>query len=424
VITGRVTDADGQPASRIQVNASILRPGAEPAQVGGAQTDDLGQFRVFGLAPGDYIVMANPSMGFQMRPPTEADPEPMGFAPTYAPGTPRRAEAMRLRVGRGTEASVDIRLTETRVYSISGTVMNSKGESGPTMNVMLIRTEGSGTSSFGAPLSPAGTFTMRNVPPGEYEVIARYNQPRQPGEAPGPALNQEFASTRVEVATSDIDGIALVTKPGATVTGEIVLEDPLPQSGRVNLFAQTTDRRPSMVGSPNIELKENTFTLRNVFASVLIRGSVNGGPGWGLKSVLLNGKDITDVPTTFTASDSGHLQVVFTAKAPGVEGIVTDDAGKPTTEATVIVFGQDPASWQPRSSFMRSTRAIIDGKYAINGLREGRYFAVAVPLEAPVNMMEPGLEFLETLSKVATPLILNPGEKRTVDLTIVRIQPQ
>ena len=420
VITGRVTDADGEPASRISVTAWIVRPGAEPSQVGGGQTDDLGQYRLFGLGPGEYVVMANPMMGFQAANQV-SEGEPTGFALTYAPGTPVRAEAMRLRVGRGTEVAADIRLTETRVYSISGTVSNSKGEVVRT-SVMLNRSDGSGPPGFGAMVTPNGAFVIRNVPPGEYDVIARYSAPADPS-VPRPDANQELATVKVDVSTGDVEGLVLVTRPGATVTGDVVFDDPLPQGAHANLFAQSADRRPFM-GAPMIELKEKTFTMRSVFGPVLLRGSVAAGPGWGLKAVLLNGKDITDVPTTFTASDSGHLQVVFTARAPGLEGLVLDDAGKPTMEATILVFGQDPATWQSRSSFVRTTRAIKDGKYGLNGLREGRYFAVAVPLDITVNIMQLNTELLENLSKVATPVLLNAGEKRTLDLTVVRVQQQ
>jgi hypothetical protein len=231
----------------------------------------------------------------------------------------------------------------------------------------------------------------------------------------------EMALTNVDVSTSNIDGLALVTQPGAVVIGEIVFEDPLPPGTRTNLFAQTTERSP-FASSPAIEIKDSTFTLRNLFGPVVLRGSVPAGQSWGLKAVLLNGKDITDVPTTFTTKDSGHLQVVFTGKAPALEGTVIDETGKPTSDASIIVFGQDSSSWQPRSSLLRTMRPITEGRYAINGLREGRYFAVAVPLELSVNMMQPSVEFLEGLSKVATPLILNPGERRTVDLVVVKIQ--
>lgn len=420
VITGRVTDAQGEPASRLQVTAWILRPGAEPTQTGFAQTDDLGQYRLFGLAPGDYLVMANVSMGFGVS--TQVEGEPIGFAPTYAPGTPVRSDAMRLRVTRGGQASADIVLTETRVYKISGTAVNSKGE--PMQgSVMLTRTDNPSSGGFGAAVLPNGAFTINNVPPGQYEVVARWAPPRQPGVMmTGPDPNQEFASVQVDVGFSDVEGVLLATSPGATVTGEIVMDEPLPPGRPANIFAQPGERRQFM-SPPRAEVKDTTFTLHNVFGPLILRGSIPA-PGWALKAVLLRGKDITDLPTTFRSSDSGHLQIVFTGTAPAIEGTITDEAGRPTSEAAIVLFGQDPSTWIPRSSYLRTIRAIKDGKYMTMGLREGRYFAVAVPAELAASMSQPTTELFESLSKVATPVILNPGEKRTVDLTVVRMQQQ
>ena len=65
-ITGRVIDSFGEPAARVQVGALLLQRGAEPTQRAGASTDDLGQFRLFGLLPGEYIVKADARMGMGM----------------------------------------------------------------------------------------------------------------------------------------------------------------------------------------------------------------------------------------------------------------------------------------------------------------------------------------------------------------------
>ena len=124
-IVGTVTDPTGEPASRVQVGALLVRRGAEPAMVGSFTTDDLGQFRVFGLAPGDYVLVAESRGGGG---PFDVQGEATGFSPTYAPGTPSLAEAMRVRVPRGGQASADIRLIETRVYTIRGSVVSSTGE--------------------------------------------------------------------------------------------------------------------------------------------------------------------------------------------------------------------------------------------------------------------------------------------------------
>jgi hypothetical protein len=420
VITGRVTDAYGEPASRVQVSAFLLPPGAEPRQVGGASTDDLGHYRLFGLAPGDYVVMATSSMGMGGMP-AEIEGEPVGFAPTYAPGTPVRSDAMRIRVGRGMEAAADIRLTETRVYSISGTATNSKGEPGRGVNVMLMRPDGPGGPTFGAPVSATGRFTIRNVPPGHYELVARWSAPREPGPMVGPDPNQEFISVPIDVSMSDLDDVLLVTQPAPVITGEIVFDEPPPQFHQAIISAQPVNRGTFM-GPPRIQVKGTQFTMTGAFAPVVLRASFPAGPTWGLKAIVLRGKDITDVPTAFTAQDSGHLQVHFTSRAASLEGTVTGDDGRPTEEAGVVLFGQDPSTWTSRSSFYRNVRGLKDGKFTASGLREGSYYVAAVPIELSMSLAQPTAEFLESLSKVATAVTLTSAETRRVDLTVLRIQ--
>ena len=59
VITGRVTDETGEALARVQVYTLFFPPGSTRGQRmgSGGQTDDLGQFRLYGLAPGDYSVV-------------------------------------------------------------------------------------------------------------------------------------------------------------------------------------------------------------------------------------------------------------------------------------------------------------------------------------------------------------------------------
>jgi hypothetical protein len=333
------------------------------------------------------------------------------------------AEAMRVRLARGGEVPADIRLTETRVFRITGMLVNSSGEAIRNGSVMLARDDEFGASSFGASVSPTGEFAFRNVPPGSYEIVGRVMPPRQAGTPMMPNdPDQEYASVPVEVGNADVENVLITTRPGATVTGRIVFDAALPEGRRPSVFVQNPARR-QFTGSPMVEVKEDAFTLKNVFTPILLRGSI-GGPGWGLKAVLLRGRDITDEPTTFTEKDSGHLQVVFTAAAPSLEGAVTDDAGKPVTEATILLFGEDSSTWGPHSSFFRRVGLDKEGRYKLVGLREGRYFAVAVPREFGMNtnMEQPTREFLESLSKVATRVLLNAGETRTVDLPLIRFE--
>jgi hypothetical protein len=73
VITGRVFDAEGQPLAEAQVLA-LRRPPGALASIrrlipGGpmTQTNDLGEFRLFSLPPGEYYLQASPHSGPSMN---------------------------------------------------------------------------------------------------------------------------------------------------------------------------------------------------------------------------------------------------------------------------------------------------------------------------------------------------------------------
>jgi hypothetical protein len=272
-------------------------------------------------------------------------------------------------------------------------------------------------------MSPSGTFSVRGVPPGSYQVVARFQPPRQPGAVfvPGES-GQEHGTALIDVISGDVENVVITTRPGATVAGSLVFDEALPSGGRANLSALPVERRNYM-GTPVVQVTGSAFTLRELFGPVVIRGNASGGPAsWGLKAVLLRGKDITDVPTVLTAADSGHLEVVFTAKAPSLEGFVADDTGAPVPDAVVLLFGHDPDTWRPRSSFQHAVRPGRDGTFMLRGLREGQYWVAAVPPDVITNPTQPSPEFLRGLRDVATALTLNDGETRTLDLRLLRFE--
>jgi protocatechuate 3,4-dioxygenase beta subunit len=66
VISGRVTDEDGDPMSGVRVIALRKKPGqATREAVGSDATNDLGEYRLAGLFPGQYSIMAMPPPDFR-----------------------------------------------------------------------------------------------------------------------------------------------------------------------------------------------------------------------------------------------------------------------------------------------------------------------------------------------------------------------
>src|SRR2546428_3324815 len=97
-ITGRVLDANGEPMPDARIvpmrRAQSSAPGSRfrPAPMqSGQQTNDLGEFRVSGLGPGEYLIAAMPSgvspFGGPAVAPTAAGMARTTTATTFYPGT-------------------------------------------------------------------------------------------------------------------------------------------------------------------------------------------------------------------------------------------------------------------------------------------------------------------------------------------------
>jgi carboxypeptidase family protein len=180
-IAGRVTDAAGEPAAEVSLLALRRLPNGPPMPVPtgrGAQTDDLGVYRIYGLAPGEYYVEANPRPSFGLF--NVATARPTVSVPTYYPGrrAPNGAQTITVTAGE-TVKDVDIRVIETPAFQISGVVVDESGNAvaGAAVSVNPERDPASGiplmfTLPSNVRTNDDGTFSVPNLSPGTYVVNA------------------------------------------------------------------------------------------------------------------------------------------------------------------------------------------------------------------------------------------------------------
>ena len=127
-IEGSVVDEFGDPVpnATIQVSQVVfaggrrrLMPANPDPEIGPpTPTDDLGRFRVGGLAPGDYYVEA---LSGAFAEPNAAG----GFAITFFPGTARPGNAQAVRVTPGTDVSnISFALAPARMARVAGTIVD------------------------------------------------------------------------------------------------------------------------------------------------------------------------------------------------------------------------------------------------------------------------------------------------------------
>jgi protocatechuate 3,4-dioxygenase beta subunit len=429
VITGRVTDENGEALARVQIYTVTYLPGSTRAiRTGGnAQSDDLGQFRMFGLAPGDYLVAAEARGNTFVPPnaPPETEDDRIGFITTFYPGTADEAGAQRVRTRAGAETpGIEIRMVSGRLFHVTGMVTDSQGRATPRANGSLMkRTTGGSMSSFGFSTDEQGRFQMRNIPPGNYRLTVRQQPPAGPRNPDGSLAELgEFASLPLAI-NADVDDVLLTTSSGATITGTIVFESGPPQlpPGQQSFqmrVSGTAGDPEGMLGAPTpqpaLVTPDFTFTMKGLSGELLLRSSA---PGNYLKSVQLGAEDITDSPREFKTGD--RVTLVLTSRASTLEGNVTDVAGKPVTDAGLVVFSDDKTAWRSNSIKTRRSGTDAAGHYRMLGLLPGRYFLLALPRER-LNFLQLGMDpsVFEALSKEATTLVIGEDEQRQADLKV------
>jgi hypothetical protein len=423
VIYGRVLDQFGEPLAGTRVQALRARTvqGQRRVQSVGApdQTDDTGAFRIYGLPPGDYYVIAAAGFGEQ----TKRDP------PTYFPGTPNFAAAQTITLAPGLEASADFQIGSVRNARVTGIVINSSGSPVPAMvnlNSENLNTgpaiEGNSAAAMQvhADAGADGKFTLENVPPGPYMLTVMLMQGLMgpdvmPSSGPPTVRDMlsrvpESVSMPIVVNGDDITDLTMVTRPPAVLNGAFVADTGVTRRLPQGLRVGTRSNAGMMVMTLN-NGGDSGFQMVGLTGPLTL--TVQGVPeGWTVKEVLLDGRDVIDEPIDLKGQNA-TLRVVMSDRPSSVLGTVLS-RGEPVDDA-VVVFSEDAAKWTFPSRYVRTTRADNDGRFRIADLPPGeRYLAAAIDhLE---DGQQEDADFLERLRARATSFSLREGEQRALTL--------
>lgn len=257
---------------------------------------------------------------------------------------------------------------------------------------------------------PDGSFSFRNVLPGEYQIRARAQT------VGGPPL---FAGYRIHVRDRDITDVRLLLRPGATVTGTVEV-DAADSGARAPSFASLRVRAPFVDGSSfadaltGVVQKDGRFRLVGVMEGehyFTLEGLT--GP-WVLQHVHWRGTDLTDAPLAAASGDTiRDVRITITARATEIRGTVRDAAGQPAGDATVVMSPVSYTTWLGGSRRFVITRTDAGGRYHHRGLPAGDYRLLAsrelrdVDVRASRARELPGVH-----------VSLNTGERREIDLVL------
>ena len=428
-ITGRITDEFGDPMTDVQVQAlryQYVNGERQLVDAGRtAQTDDLGAYRIFGLMPGDYIVRASMRQNTPDGP-RDGDTEPTGYPGTYYPGVADLSQAQPVAAALGQEvSSIAFPLVPARLARVSGTVMGSDGRPLAGAMVMIRARTAAGMGPLRMNLigngsnnqvRPDGSFQLRNVPPGEYVLDVQQRPQNLRNLQDINLLQLEFASMPLSVSGGDIENLTVVTTPGVTVSGRVAFEGQSAPKGALQVMAAPPSGGAAPIGmlinaralGGGRVNNDGTFELRGLAGPQMIR--VQGVPvGWALKSIVVEGVDITHAPYDFRPGNSvTGMVITLTDRLSEIAGSVRDGRGQAVADYVLVAFAEDAKLWGAQSRFVQTTRPNQNGTFSIKGLPAGRYLAAVVP--ALENGLQSDPAVLEQLRSIARSFSLAEGQ--------------
>jgi hypothetical protein len=424
VITGRITDEDGDPMSEVRVIAQKKVPGkARREGAGTVATNDLGEYRLAGLFPGQYWIVAMPPPDYRdyekqrAKSATGDDPDnaqpDTRYVTTYYPGTYDATQSSSVTLKAGDEMPVNFTLVPARTYRVRGIVTGIKSGQRATVEVV----SKGGDSIHANDLGPDGQFEVRGVAPGSYVVGATVGN-----ESLSLAAHQD-----ISVVAGDVDGVKLVPQPSFTLSARLRIEGKL--TGDVTQYVVNL-RRADLPDDASFFLSQDSFGTNapvdrfgNVEWKDVNAGNyivqVYGGDGQSnafLKSVTLGGRDVT---TGFTASAPSTLEVVVSAIGSTVTGVVVEkekdvDNEHPVANATVVAVPEEKYRKLPDRFVTGNSDQ--HGRFTVRGLPPGSYTLYAwLDLEDGTWL---DADFLKSQEANGTTVKTAEGSDQKVDLKV------
>jgi hypothetical protein len=417
VISGTVLDEDNQPLVGVPVQAvrlSYERGGRRRETPQAAvNTDDLGNFRLYRLPPGNYFVrIENTSINVQTgRQVTQR---------AYYPGTVSIENAQPLKVADGSEVSgIRFSVIAAPTYSVTGNIVDASGSGGPKQySVMLLHLSG-GDIALNAAASAGGSFTIQGVTPGEYLLHATAMQTKAGAQTKGPSRGIAGYIT-IRVPDSDVRANVQVSY-GTDVAGKVIVENSAGRSVNgigIGLANEIVDRLTIWSSLGDTTVQNGGFRITNVLSGSY-DFSIWNASGMYLKKIVCNGKDFTLAPLTIESGSGASECVVTLGTDAGVIKGRVMDGDKPVVHRMVVAIPEDRAL-RSVERFTITGNTNSNGEYQLSGVIPGDYFVFAVSPDEDQAYFQ--IDFADRNQRDAERVSVKSRDTKTVTLKPTTLQ--
>ncbi len=421
VIAGKILDEDGEPLPESFVSA--LRQGYLAGKPNlstetTAQTDDRGEYRLFGLSPGRYFVSAVfPQWGRFSRgdEPEEAQPNQQGYAKMYYPGTPDASKASAISIKEGEEIpSVEIFMRQVVVYRIRGYVYNQiTHKAGTQTEVFLMpktRTREWGGEQRTSIQKQDGSFEIADVLPGSYVLTAMWFDEGKP----------HIARVPIEVGNADVDGISMAITPGTDINGRVIWEGtPSLEQDELSIMAESPDSMFNFDGGARVT-SANTFVLKGLGDGTYMARLWGHGKDCYIKNVQYAGSSALEDGFAVKGAAAGTLEITLSSRGARVQGTVADSDGLRAVGVRVVLVPEP--SRRAQSTLFKEQTTDQYGHFELRGIAPGDYKLFSWE-EAESGAWEDP-EFLKPFEGKGEKITLQEGDQKTIKLTAIQKNPE
>jgi protocatechuate 3,4-dioxygenase beta subunit len=409
LITGTVVDEDKEPVANAIVEAfndRAVLPASRIRAAGSARTDDLGKYRIFGLGAGRYFVRAQlPEETVTLTTPEQ---QQTSYVPIYYPDTNHAAAATPLQVANGQEIEADIAVFKVPTVHISGKVRSDYPIGGPPRLTAYPGDHPSwdpGERRGVIAEDKTGRWSLDDLQPGPYTLVCdRIDHGVRLG-----------ARQVVNVGTKNIDNIDVTLNRYPDLAGKVTVEGggKVPSGIRVSL--QPRQALVSMgYGAAQIS-PEGEFLMTAISPDLSDLRVSNMPAGYFVKSVVVSGHEVSESGIELGLGGSHKVDIVISVSGASLEGSVSDEEGKPSPSATVVLV-PDPEHRQLKSRYYTAT-ADQNGRFTTSGIYPGEYTVIA--WDSAESLDDAAPDTLKVAQKEGQTLKLESGVRKAVQLKAI-----
>jgi len=393
-IAGHVQNEEGDALPNVSVNVMAYQYTQDGRQLlprNGAQTNDLGDYRIFGIPAGKYVLRAATYMGRQTPGVDEV------YVPAYYPGATDDSGASAVGLAAGQDVR-GVDFTLRRVHGVTVRGHAAKPAGAQMVNVSLSSNGAVGGINNGSN-DAEGNFELRGVPPGAYILTAR-------SMAGDKAYTAERA---VQVGSSDIEGIEFTLAPPVDVSGVVRFEGTAPvKLSQVLIMLQATRQ----AGQAKVN-DDGTFSIGRL-APAVYTARVNNVGQFFIKAVRCGTADVTESAIDLTGGAGCDLTITLSGNVAQIEGQVQDGDEKPAPNAFVTLVSAGSRS----SDLFRQAITDSAGHFKMNGIAPGGYRLYAWE-EVDTNALQWDPEFIKPFEGKGQDVQVSEGDKGTVSLKVI-----